>query len=697
MALRGVSNFATTTTLVSFLLMSSIAVVSNQSYLSPGFSISTRDTTTAILVSPNGAFSCGFYKVGANVFTFSIWFTRSNSKTVAWTANLDASVIGNGSRIVFQKFGSLELLDYYGAAIWSTNTAHAESAVLLDTGNLVIMDQGGRRLWESFDSPTHTLLPSQLMTTNTKLVSTSGNGLLSSGFYTFYFDSNYTSRIMYNRDEISTKYWPIHNQSWEKATTSNIRNQYCGVDDNGTFVAGDQLKVEASDLGEGKMRRLTLDYDGNLGMYSLDMTSGNWSVSWMLFTRLCEIHGLCGVNSLCSYRPEPECSCLEGFEVIDPRDLSKGCKCKTNSVANKEFTFQELPGTDFWGYELNYNMSMPLENCWKISSDSVSCQAFGYREGTGQCYLKILLFSGKEFPEPYNDIYLKVPEATFSLPVFPSRQSPVCGVLENVASSIAIPPQKEFKFSYKELQKATNCFHEELGSGGSGVVYKGVLSDERKVAVKKLSDIIQEEQEFRSELSVIGRIYHMNVVRIWGFCAEKTHRLLVSEFVENGSLDKILFHNMNLSPSLTWSQRYNTALGVAKGLAYLHHECLEWIVHCDVKPENILLDEDFQPKLADFGLVKLLGQGAGAQMLSRVHGTRGYIAPEWVLNLPITGKVDVYSYGVVLELVMGTRVSSQVVQGEGKVEVEMAVGHYTKILKEKLASKDQSWLLEFVD
>jgi serine/threonine protein kinase len=190
----------------------------------------------------------------------------------------------------------------------------------------------------------------------------------------------------------------------------------------------------------------------------------------------------------------------------------------------------------------------------------------------------------------------------------------------------------------------------------------------------------------------------MNVVRIWGFCAEKTHRLLVSEFVENGSLDKILFHNMNLSPSLAWSQRYNIALGVAKGLAYLHHECLEWIVHCDVKPENILLDEDFQPKLADFGLVKLLGRGSGAQMLSRVHGTRGYIAPEWALNLPITGKADVYSYGVVLlELVMGTRVSSQVVQGEGEVEAEMAVGHYTKILKEKLESKDQSWLLEFVD
>jgi hypothetical protein len=284
-----------------------------------------------------------------------------------------------------------------------------------------------------------------------------------------------------------------------------------------------------------------------------------------------------------------------------------------------------------------------------------------------------LIFSGKEYPEPYCDIYLKVPKGVSLSSRLPSIQIPACKVTEiEVPLSIA-PSRKIFKFgyflssaltllvvevililfgfwavhrwkrrpentdegnmiifsqfyrfSYKELQKATNCFREELGSGGSGVVYKGVLADERKVAVKKLSDMIQGEQEFRSELSVIGRIYHMNVARIWGFCAEKTHRLLVSEFVHNGSLDRFLFDNQNLCPALQWSQRYNIALGIAKGLAYLHHECLEWIVHCDVKPENILLDEDFEPKIADFGLVKLLGRGVGAQMLSRVHGTRGY-------------------------------------------------------------------------
>jgi serine/threonine protein kinase len=251
-------------------------------------------------------------------------------------------------------------------------------------------------------------------------------------------------------------------------------------------------------------------------------------------------------------------------------------------------------------------------------------------------------------------------------------------------------------FSYRELQKATNYFKEELGSGGSGAVYKGVLDDERKVAVKKLNDVIKGEQEFRSELSVIGRIYHMNLVRIWGFCAEKSCKLLVSEFIENGSLASVLFDYQRLSPVLQWGQRYNIALGVAKGLAYLHHECLEWIVHCDVKPENILLDKDFEPKIADFGLVKLLKRGSNAQMLSKVHGTRGYIAPEWALNLPITGKADVYSYGVVLlELVKGIRVSSWIVEGEE--EVEMAVRCSTENLKEKLAGEDQSWLLDFVD
>jgi hypothetical protein len=749
MAMRDICIF---TIFILFLLMlSSVALAnnqSNQSYLARGSSVSTGDDSTTILVSPNGAFTCGFYKVATNAFTFSIWFSWATDKTVAWTANRDAPVNGKGSRLIFRKDGALTLLDYNGKVVWSTNTtaSHSNRVMLLSSGNLVVMDTDGHHLWRSFDSPTDTLLPWQPMTRNTKLVSASARGLLYSGLYAFYFASNNMLTLIYNGPETSSIYWPDPFQlPWDSGRSTYNSTRYGVLDQKGQFVASDQLKFEASDLGDEIMRRLTLDYDGNLRLYSLDATSGNWSVSWMAFPRLCNIHGLCGANSFCRYRPEKEsCSCLEGFEMIEPSDWSKGCRRNTNTMPNQDFSFRKFPGMDLWGYDLNYSEFAPWWMCRDMCLNSTDCQAFGYRKGTGECYPKALLFNGRNFPDPYNDIYLKVPKGALSSPELAAGLTHACKITEKEAypslqifvgggssfnfgyflsSALTLfaievilivvgcwffykwERQQEIRdegymiissqfrrFSYDELQKATKCFQEELGSGVSGTVYKGVLEDERQVAVKKLHDMMQGEQEFRSELSTIGRIYHMNLVRIWGFCAEQTHKLLVSEFVENGSLDRFLFDSQNLISVLQWSQRYNIALGVAKGLAYLHHE---WIVHCDVEPENILLDEEFEPKIADFGLVKLLNR-VGSQMLSRVHGTRGYIAPEWALNLPITEKADVYSYGVVLlELVKGVRVSSWVVESEE--QVEMSIRCFAEVLKEKLASKDQSWLLEIVD
>ncbi|XP_020169814.2 putative receptor protein kinase ZmPK1 isoform X1 [Aegilops tauschii subsp. strangulata] len=758
------------TTSISFLLLLiSVALAKDHgiSYLGPGSSISTNSssnsTTTTILLSPSGAFACGFYRVATNAFTFSIWFTGSSGKTVAWTANRDVPVNGRGSRLSFQEHGGLALLDYDGTAVWSTNmtAAHASRAELLDSGNLVVVDQDHRQLWKSFDSATDTLLPSQPMTRYVQLVSASARGLLYTGFYTLYFDSDNQLKLIYDGPEISSIYWPNPaNKLWVNQRSAYNRSRYAVLQQTGQFSSSDNSSFDASDLGEKVMRRLTLDYDGNLRLYSLNATSGDWSVSWMALRRVCDVHGLCGQNSLCKYIPKLECSCLEGFEVVDASNWSKGCRRKANITASWDdrrrheannmatFSFSKLAQTDFYQHDLEYADSVPFLQCKEACSDNVDCQAFSYRRGEGKCYPKVSLLNGKNFPDPYNDIYLKVPKVVMSTPELASTVTHECKIHEKeadissrmfkgaiskfkvgyflssaltllfieVALIIAgclvvykwkIGPEvtdegytiisSQFRiFSHSELLKATNCFQEELGSGGSGAVYKGVLDDERTVAVKKLNDVIHGEQEFRSELSVIGRIYHMNLVRIWGFSVEKTCKLLVSEFIENGSLDRALFDYQRIIPVLQWNQRYNIALGVAKGLAYLHHECLEWIVHCDVKPENILLDKDFEPKIADFGLVKLQKRGSRALMLSRVHGTRGYIAPEWALNLPITGKADVYSYGVVLlELVKGIRVSSWMVDAEE--EVEMAVRCSTEILKEKLAGEDQSWLLEFVD
>ncbi|KAK7317567.1 hypothetical protein RJT34_01915 [Clitoria ternatea] len=141
----------------------------------------------------------------------------------------------------------------------------------------------------------------------------------------------------------------------------------------------------------------------------------------------------------------------------------------------------------------------------------------------------------------------------------------------------------------------------------------------------------------------------MNLIEMWGYYAEGKHKLLVCEYMENGSLAENLSSN-----TLDWSKRYNIALEIARGLAYLHEECLEWILHCDIKPQNILLDSNYHPKIADFGLSKLLNKNIIKSSFSMIRGTRGYMAPEWVFNLPITSKVDVYGYGIVLlELVTG--------------------------------------------
>lgn len=158
-------------------------------------------------------------------------------------------------------------------------------------------------------------------------------------------------------------------------------------------------------------------------------------------------------------------------------------------------------------------------------------------------------------------------------------------------------------------------------------------------------------------MATIGNIHHFNLVRLFGYCFERSERLLVYEFMSNGSLDKYLFTKPNRDArALTWQRRFSIVCDIARGLAYLHEGCRKRILHCDVKPENILLDEDFSAKLADFGLAKLVDR-QDADAFTVVRGTRGYLAPEWFMsNSPITEKCDVYSFGmVVLEIIGGRK------------------------------------------
>nr|KYP40006.1 putative serine/threonine-protein kinase At1g01540 family [Cajanus cajan] len=205
-------------------------------------------------------------------------------------------------------------------------------------------------------------------------------------------------------------------------------------------------------------------------------------------------------------------------------------------------------------------------------------------------------------------------------------------------------------FTLRDLEHATNRFSKEnvIGEGGYGVVYRGQLINGTPVAVKKiLNNIGQAEKEFRVEVEAIGHVRHKNLVRLLGYCMEWTHRMLVYEYVNNGNLEQWLHGAMRHHGYLTWEARIKILLGTAKALAYLHEAIEPKVVHRDIKSSNILIDDEFNAKVSDFGLAKLLGAGK-SYVATRVMGTFGYVAPEYANTGLLNEKSDVYSFGVVL-------------------------------------------------
>ncbi|KAL5839241.1 hypothetical protein ACOSQ3_011949 [Xanthoceras sorbifolium] len=211
-------------------------------------------------------------------------------------------------------------------------------------------------------------------------------------------------------------------------------------------------------------------------------------------------------------------------------------------------------------------------------------------------------------------------------------------------------------FTLKQLKAATNNFDpvNKIGEGGFGPVYKGLLSDGTIIAVKQLSSKSRQgNREFLNEIGMIQCLQHPNLVNLYGCCIEKDQLLLVYEYMENNSLARALFGREQSQLKLDWPTRYRICLGIAKGLAYLHEESRFKIVHRDIKPTNVLLDRDLNPKISDFGLAKL-DEEEKTHISTRIAGTVGYMAPEYALWGYLTYKADVYSFGIVaLEIVSG--------------------------------------------
>ncbi|CAH1445825.1 unnamed protein product [Lactuca virosa] len=379
------------------------------------------DDSSDVIRSPDNTYTCGFYGFQSNAYWFAIWFTDSKERTVVWTANRNTPVNGRGSKLTFRKNGAMVLTDVDGMVVWETNTTSTDvnRAVLLNTGNLVLKNQKGQIRWQSFDYPTDTLLPSQTLTKRKSLISALRKGSFEPGYFVLSYNSINVLILTYDSPETTVLYWPSPDPGfnvWSYGRTSYNSSRIAVFDDFGVFRSSDRWQFNASDMGFGIKRRLTMDYDGNLRIYSLNDSTGLWSISWQAIAQPCNVLGICGRNGICDNGVlQSECSCPPNHQQTNPTDVSQGCKPTFNTTCSNstKFGFLEMPNTDYYGFDLNsIDAFLPtsFDACKDMCLRNCRCIAFSYRlTGEGFCFIKNALFNGFRSPNFPGSIYLKVP------------------------------------------------------------------------------------------------------------------------------------------------------------------------------------------------------------------------------------------------------------------------------------------------
>ncbi|CAL8159877.1 unnamed protein product [Prunus armeniaca] len=622
----------------------------------------------------------------------------------------EAAVAPKGSTVNLTANSGLVLKSPQGEELWKSETsAGVAGGVMNDTGNFVLQDRNSESLWETFNNHTDTILPGQTFERGGKLLSRQSETNYSKGRFqlllqedgnliisTINLPTNFANEPYYATDTTSGTVAG----SEGKELVFNVSGYLYVLSENGgkTNVAvGDAVSARDNYI------RATLNFDGIFAQYYHPKNStGNvsWNLLWSEPDDICRSQpetsgvGICGYNSICTLKEDkrPTCKCPKGFSLLDPNYPYGGCKpdfiqgCEEDELSRTKdlYDVEVLINTDWPISDYIELKPFTAEKCKESCFRDCLCAVAIFRPET--CWKKKLpLSNGRVDMNLNSQAFIKVRKdnSTLQFPPMPNlddkktkkKSSNTLIRMESVilAASIFVSfmfsaaaclgfffvfrkkrvrsvenilDSNLLSFSYQELQEATNGFTEELGRGAFGVVYKGTIQigSGVQVAVKKLNCVIQDgEKEFKTEVSVIGKTHHKNLVCLVGYCDEGQHRLLVYEFLSNGTLASYLF--ADTKPS--WTQRIEIACGVAKGLLYLHEECSTQVIHCDIKPQNILLDDYYTARISDFGLAKLLMMNQ-SHTHTAIRGTKGYVAPEWFSNMPITAKVDVYSFGVVL-------------------------------------------------
>ncbi|XP_024020576.1 G-type lectin S-receptor-like serine/threonine-protein kinase At4g03230 [Morus notabilis] len=621
--------------------------------------------------------------------------------------------ISGGNLVLFNEFK----IPIWSTDVNYSGSASVQ-AVLHDNGNLVLNDGSNSSipLWQSFDHPAHTWLPGSKLSYNKitkkhqRLTSWKSSEDPAPGLFFVELNiSDNSYNILWN---LSKRYWT--SGSWNGTTFSAMPEMVRTYIFVFEFVSNDNeiyFTYSINKTSPTQISRTVVDVSGQVKQLSW-MATNEWNLIWNQPRKQCEVYAFCGAYGSCNEDPLPSCSCLTGFKPKvqsnwDLKDYSDGCfritelQCGNNSVANGE-RFQFLP---------IFNMSLPdnqqsvgagsLGECKESCLTKCSCTAYANDSNGCSIWIGDLLNLKQQADNDRHPLYLRLTasekrssrNAMFYIVLFGIIA--VMMILTCTACSVyywrrkkAVNKQEQVLSLYysekrirdfmnssqfreeerkgievpfvvlESILAATDNFSEanKLGQGGFGHVYKGRFPAGQEIAIKRLSSGSgQGLQEFKNEVLLIAKLQHRNLVRLLGYCVEGDEKMLLYEYMPNKSLDSFLF-DRNICILLNWEIRFHIILGIAKGLLYLHHDSRLRIIHRDLKTSNVLLDEEMNPKISDFGLAKIFGGKQMEASTNRVVGTYGYMSPEYALHGLFSIKSDVFSFGVViLEIISGKR------------------------------------------
>ncbi|XP_062083421.1 G-type lectin S-receptor-like serine/threonine-protein kinase RLK1 [Humulus lupulus] len=671
--------------LLFFLSANQVLPQTSNGRVSLGASLFATENSSSWL-SQNGEFAFGFRKLRNQddiFFLLCIWYVKIPDKTIIWCANGDKPAEARSNVVLTPEIG-LALTTPLGEELWKSESVDESVAngVMSDEGNFVLEGSNSNKLWESYKNPTDTILPSQVLDMGQVLSSHQSETNYSKGRFQFRLRED--GNVVLNTVNLPSNYAnePYYATNISGESSNSVTATTHIVFNESGYLYVSRGNGERFNLTHGRVVstrdyyvRATISFDGIFTQYfhPRNFSSNvSWTPLWSIPDNICISTvvwagiGVCGYNTICSLKEDkgPKCECIEGYSLINPDDSYGSCKpdfiqgCKEDEITSSgkdAYDIVELRNAGWPGSDYIRIASSTKETCTKSCLNDCLCAVAVLRGGT--CWKKRFPLSNGRVDNSRPSIALiKIRKGNSTIlsnhpvtKVIKKNQSGLIRVTLGILSASVcvnfIRRMKGLILHKKFLNQ--DGFKDELGRGAFGIVYKGFLiqtNASTAVAVKKLSTVLRDgEREFKAELKSIGQTHHKNLVHLLGYCDDGQNRLLVYEFLCNGTLANFLFGD--IKPS--WNQRCELALGIAKGLLYLHEECYSQIIHCDIKPQNILLDEYNNAKISDFGLAKLLMMNQSRTHTS-IRGTKGYVAPEWFRNMAITSKVDVYSFGVVL-------------------------------------------------